>query len=140
VGYYRGDGGNYYRGDYYRGDPFIGALVGAGLKIGGRIARGLRAARRVAGPIVRDAAPGTVGGTIGYELGRRAAEGGRDVIGKDKAPRRYRRMNPLNPRALKRALRRSEGFEKFAARTVNALYRVIDGRKVRTFKKRTPSS
>jgi len=32
-----------------------------------------------------------------------------------------RRMNPLNPRALKRGLRRAEDFEKFARRTVNAL-------------------
>jgi len=34
---------------------------------------------------------------------------------------RNRRMNPLNPRALKRGLRRAEDFEKFARRTVNAL-------------------
>ena len=32
-----------------------------------------------------------------------------------------RKMNPLNPRALKRGLRRAEDFEKFARRTVNAL-------------------
>lgn len=32
-----------------------------------------------------------------------------------------RKMNPLNPRALKRALRRSEDFEGIARRTVNAL-------------------
>lgn len=34
---------------------------------------------------------------------------------------RNRRMNPLNPRALRRALRRSEDFEGIAKRTVNAL-------------------
>jgi hypothetical protein len=34
---------------------------------------------------------------------------------------RNRRMNPLNPRALRRALRRSEDFEQIAKRTVNAL-------------------
>lgn len=34
---------------------------------------------------------------------------------------RNRKMNPLNPRALKRGLRRAEDFEKFARRTVNAL-------------------
>jgi len=34
---------------------------------------------------------------------------------------RNRRMNPLNPRALRRALRRSEDFEAIAKRTVNAL-------------------
>jgi len=36
-------------------------------------------------------------------------------------PGRRRRMNVMNPRALKRALRRAEGFEKIARRTVNAL-------------------
>lgn len=34
---------------------------------------------------------------------------------------RNRSMNPLNHRALKRGLRRAEGFEKIARRTVNAL-------------------
>jgi hypothetical protein len=34
---------------------------------------------------------------------------------------RNRRMNPLNPRALRRALRRSEDFEAIAKRTVNTL-------------------
>lgn len=34
---------------------------------------------------------------------------------------RYRSMNPLNPRALRRGLRRAEGFERIARRTVNAL-------------------
>lgn len=33
-----------------------------------------------------------------------------------------RHMNPLNPRALKRALRRAEKFEHFARRVVNARY------------------
>lgn len=36
---------------------------------------------------------------------------------------RNRSMNPLNPRALKRGLRRAERFEKFARRTVNGLRR-----------------
>lgn len=35
---------------------------------------------------------------------------------------RNRHMNPLNPRALKRALRRAEKFEHFARRVVNARY------------------
>ncbi len=46
-----------------------------------------------------------------------------------------RRINPLNPRALKRALRRAEGFEAFAKKTVNALYKTVDGRRVKTFKR-----
>lgn len=36
---------------------------------------------------------------------------------------RNRSLNPLNPRALKRGLRRAERFEKFARRTVNGLRR-----------------
>lgn len=35
---------------------------------------------------------------------------------------RNRQMNPLNPRALKRALKRAEKFEHFARRVVNARY------------------
>lgn len=153
MGYYRGDGANYYRGDYYRGDPFLGALVGSVVgKAAGRVGRfigsklGGSAGRAVAS-VARDAAPGIVGGVAGYTVGRalptlpgpdmtpigpdgKRVKGGKYVW---TAPRR--RMNPLNPRALKRALRRAEGFEKFAKRTVNAMYRVIDGRKVRTYKK-----
>lgn len=35
---------------------------------------------------------------------------------------RNRHLNPLNPRALKRALRRAHGFEKFARRVMTAQY------------------
>lgn len=48
-----------------------------------------------------------------------------------------RHLNPLNPRALKRSLRRAEGFEKFARRTMNALFKTSDGRKVRKFRRKT---
>lgn len=150
MGYYRGDGNNYYRGDYYRGDPFLGALVGgvvgrAASKVGRFIGSKLGgAAGRAAATVARDAAPGVVGGVAGYTIGRAmpvAAPGQLPVLtgpkggGKLMFEPKRRRMNPLNPRALKRALRRAEGFEKFAKRTVNAMYRVIDGRKVRTYKK-----
>lgn len=47
-----------------------------------------------------------------------------------------RSMNPLNPKALRRSLRRAGGFEKFARQTMNALFKTSDGRKVRKFKKR----
>jgi len=152
VSYYRGDGGgNYYRGDYYRGDPFLGGLIaGAVGKLAGKAAGWVGRqvsgrAGRVAGAIVRDAAPGVVGGVAGYAAGRRSmpqlpALGPMTGLGPDITFKQRRRINPLNPKALRRALRRAEGFEKFAARTVNSLYRVIDGRKVRTFKKRTRSS
>jgi hypothetical protein len=32
-------------------------------------------------------------------------------------------MNPLNPRALRRALRRAEGFERFARRVIAVTHR-----------------
>ncbi len=151
MGYYRGD---YYRGDYYRGDPFLGALAGAAIgKIGGAIGRGIgRLAGRVSPRTVQRVTD--IGGGLGagFAAGRGqpislapismpgAGPGTAIVVReKDKDGKRSRRMNPLNPRALRRALRRAEGFEKFAARTVNSLYRVIDGRKVRTFKKKKAS-
>ena len=142
MGYYRGD---YYRGDggnYYRGDPFIGAVVGslAGKaigRLGSFIGRRVGGAARVA---AREAVPSAIAGAAGYAAGQRAGtmttlQPEPVVIGPD-GKRKYRRMNPLNPRALRRALRRAEGFEKFAKRTVNALYKTVDGRRVRSFKKR----
>jgi len=148
VPYYRGDGGNYYRGDYYKGDPFLGALaagfIGKGVKkaagwVGSRVGR---AAGSRTTQVVMDQLPG-VG--VGIGIGRGLAPGmpplpsmappGTSMVpffGKKK----YRKMNPLNPRALRRALRRAEGFEKFAKKTVNALYKTVDGRRVRTYKKK----
>lgn len=150
MSYYRGD---YHRGDYYRGDPFIGALVaGVGGKLvkkgAGWVGRKLGGAGAAIGrgvamtpPILRDAAGSTIGGAVGYGIGRlptlSPSEGLPFGLGGKK---KYRKMNPLNPRALRRALRRAEGFEKFAKRTVNALYRNVDGRRTRSFKKRTRSS
>jgi len=47
-----------------------------------------------------------------------------------------RKLNPLNPRALKRGLRRAYGFDKFARKTMNALYRTVPGKvKQRKFKR-----
>jgi len=47
-----------------------------------------------------------------------------------------RSMNPLNPKALNRSLRRATGFEKFAKKTMNALYKTSGGARVRKFKKK----
>ena len=157
MSYYRGD---YYRGDYYRGDPFLGALAGAAIrKVGGLAVRALArtGAKTVGGGLARVAVgtatalpviqaagsliPGRATGQMPISLGPIGIDPGSELPGGSpfvtfgKAKRR--KMNPLNPKALRRALRRSEGFEKFAARTVNSLYKVIDGRKVRTFKRKT---
>lgn len=154
MAYYRGD---YYRGDYYRGDPFLGAVLGrvAGAA-GAAIGRAVRAAGRRVSPRTMERIQdiGTGAGLGAGLAGRQrpmeltpipgvpgAAPGKVIPIPRDrlkdipKGPRR--RINPLNPRALRRALRRAEGFEKFAARTINGLYKVVDGRRVRTYKKRS---
>ncbi len=162
MGYYmRGD--YYHRGDYYRGDPFLGALLGkaasalgvgklvskAGSWLLGRITPGaVKTATTIAATAAGTAiVPAVLGGIIPSAPSTRmpvnigplgidpmsALPGGSPLFTYGK--RRYRRMNPLNPRALKRALRRAEGFEKFAKKTVNALYRTVDGRRVKTFKR-----
>jgi len=163
VGYYRGDGANYYRGDYYRGDPFLGGIIsGAARLIGGKtvgrlVGKAAAWAGRQMGGRVGAAASGvatglTLGGgftTVGQQgmpinigpIGidpRAVLPGGQPFT--TWGTKKRRRINPLNPKALRRALRRAEGFEKFSQRTVNAMYRVIDGKKVRTFKRRTRAS
>lgn len=139
MGYYRGD---YYRGDggnYYRGDPFLGGLISkvvpkvatwVGGRLGGSKARkavgaalGVAVASKVPGltpPILQSgSAPPINIGPLGINPG--AALPGGEPLFSWRGAKKYRRMNVLNPRALKRALRRAEGFEKFARRTVNAL-------------------
>lgn len=131
--YYKGD---YYRGDYYRGDPFLGAIGALAGRAVGRLAAkaGQWVGRQVAGrgaqtikTITGQAIPGTIAGTIGVEIGKRMGQP-REMMpipslggGSWGAPKKYRRMNPLNPKALRRALRRAESFEKFARKTVSGL-------------------
>jgi hypothetical protein len=135
----------YYRGDYYRGDPFLGALAGLVAKpltklagkavswVGKQALGSPKAAAATVGtalaaaPILRMAAPAPVSspppinfGPIGVNP-MAALPGGQPLF--TYGTRKRRRMNVLNPRALKRALRRAEGFEKIAQRTVNALHR-----------------
>lgn len=161
MAYYgRGDYYSGLRGDYYRGDPFIGALIGraaSALGVGRVVAK---AGRWLAGKITPGAmktAAGVAGAgataiTLSSALPRSSGPSQMPVqigpLGIDPSSmlpggqplfrwgrKKYRRMNPLNPRALKRALRRAEGFEKFAHRTVNALHRGP-----RKFKKQIPAS
>jgi len=123
--YYAGD---YYTGDYYQGDNYGAYQAGGFFKALGRglggLAKGLLRAtplggavagllpsgpRRATGiPVVPE--PGIAGvahrvfpgGSTGLMVG--AALGGR------------RRMNPLNIKALRRAMRRAKGFERQARR------------------------
>lgn len=146
MSYYRGD---YYRGDgnYYKGDPFIGALVGAVAKpliqkagrwigrqtVGGLLGKGAAAAATAAAvpAVARRVAQTQVTISPGEFM-----PGGEPLIEFGRARKKYRRMNPLNPKALKRALRRAEGFEKFAKQTMTALTKPGSARK---FKKATRS-
>lgn len=136
---YYGARGDYYRGDYYRGDPFLGAVLGAvGGKVIGKVGSwiGSRVGRAASSGLVRrtvEQLP-AVGVGMGVEAVRQRfapSLGPIPQVGPGSgAPmqlpfvgekKRYRKMNPLNPKALKRAIRRAEGFEKFARKTVSGL-------------------
>ena len=82
-------------------------LVGTGAAAAGIAARVGGAARRIA-PLA-----------IGTGVAGVAAAGGAALLGGER--RRFRRMNPLNPKALKRATRRLAGFHVFATSTASEL-------------------
>lgn len=118
------------------GDPFLGGILGGIVKtVGGAAVRGVGALIR--GKSVRKAVfsgaqralPAVAGGAaaVGSRIPRivRAAggavaagaafEAGTRLVGGGGEGRRYRRTNPANVQALRRALRRVEGFRKLAA-------------------------
>jgi len=119
--------------------PIIGGLVGGpiGAVIAG--AAGRASAPAIAAPVAPPA--GTVGGAISFPGGTTIsgalvpglpgaiAAGGQPAgYHLDKATRsrwvRNRRMNVANPRALRKAMRRVQGFEKLAKRTIQFTRRV----------------
>jgi hypothetical protein len=140
MGYYRGD---YYRGDYYRGDPgFLSFLGGAAKAIGGfipgvgpLIEAGGAALSKIGKPstaLIK--APGAVSGTLAKlkggvlkhpvltgagaaGLAGAGAIAATELLGRHK--KKHRRMNVYNPRALRRAVRRSLGFAKMAKRVIH---------------------
>ena len=117
-------------GSVMMGDPFLGAFFRA---IGRGLGRGVRTIAPIAGAALGITVPQIPRAPMGHGssgipalppapapprllppgLPRFGAGGGITVTG---APRRRRRINPLNPRALRRSLRRIEGFRKFARR------------------------
>jgi hypothetical protein len=104
-----------------------GVLPGAG-RLGGMLGRaGTRAL-----PALRRAAPvlGTVAasGAVEYVL---------DKFGNVKAKRRYRRMNVCNVRALRRSLRRIEGFEHVARRVLSITHHKKVGTRFKRRRKRS---
>ncbi len=110
-----------YRGDFVRGygrqrgDPFFGVLAGALPLLGKAVSTvkrflpkrlpGLPGAGKL-GAIVGPAAGGAL-------VGRMLPGPGMGLPGQ-----RRRRMNPANPKALRRAIRRQAGFIKLAQRTL----------------------
>lgn len=116
----------------------IGGPVGAvitGATIGGAV---IKATSKPAAPGLPP--PGSVGGAVSFPGGTtvsvagvlptHAAMGAHAPAGYhlDKATRsrwvRNRRMNVANPRALRKAMRRVQGFEKLAKRTIQFTRRV----------------
>lgn len=140
MGYYRGD---YYRGDYYRGDlggflkkavKVVGGAVGGFITggpagaLGGAIG-GLKGSGSNAAAIGQMGIGGVIGTAVkvgakvlppllaGKEIVDMA--GGFGLFGGRNGKRRS--MNHLNPKALARATRRTEGFVKKARKAISPL-------------------
>ncbi|MEE8609056.1 MAG: hypothetical protein V3S55_15740 [Nitrospiraceae bacterium] len=122
--------------------PVIGGLIGGpiGAVIGG-VVGGASQAPAVATPPALAPPPGSIGGAVTFPGGARVSIAG--VLPThagllpghtpagfhlDKKTRtrwvRNRRMNVANPRALRKAMRRVQGFEKLAKRTIQFTRRV----------------
>jgi hypothetical protein len=150
MSYYQGDfyrGAGSMRGDFYRGDPgffsFLGGLAkkavgfipgvgpiaSAALSTipsgGSKLARAVKSsplAMKAGRAIIKHpvlSAAGAAGaiGMMGAGVG--AAVGRRGMV---HAGRRHRRMNVCNPRALRRSIRRTQGFAKLAMRTIHLVH------------------
>jgi hypothetical protein len=105
--------GYYAAGDYYAGDP--GRVRAA---VAGKGKPGLLS--RIGGRFKKD--PGLPGLKRLGKAGLKKVKGLQDPFGlgvPGAGARRHRRMNVLNPRALRKALRRAEGFTRFAKRIVH---------------------
>ena len=100
----------------------------AGRLLGGGAKKALPAISGQVGPLMTGggmaAAPSAIGKTL-RAVGGVAASGAAFEVGsgivrrirKDGKPYKRRRMNPANPRALTRALRRAEAFQKLVKRS-----------------------
>ncbi len=143
----------YYVGDFYRGDPgffsFIGRLakgalgsilpgggtsimrqapqvITAGGRVGGMVRAGAGAIRRgvVKHPVLSAAGAAGVIGATGGALARGASATNGGV-------RRRRRMNVVNIRALRRALRRVGGFAHAARKVMHYTQKCHHGKTLR---------
>lgn len=140
MGYYLAGRGDYYgvrgRGDYYgrRGRGDLWGFIKGAAKVGGSLLTGgPLAAARTAGGLLLGGGGGTPTATsvsiqppsIGpVQLGPAISVSRTPVLSAHATPAqvaaqlgmRRRRMNPANPKALRRALRRVQGFGALAAR------------------------
>jgi hypothetical protein len=152
VSYYQGD---YMRGDFYRGDPgffsFLGGLakkavgfipgVGPALSAGVSMIHSPKAvtsiAKMGASKVMRSgvgraivkhpvlSAAGAAGAIGMMGAGAGAAIGRRGMV---RAAAHRRRMNVCNPKALRRSIRRTQGFAKLAMRTIHIVHPKKKGR------------
>lgn len=102
--------GYYGAGDYYFGDPGMSAAMAGKMRgLGGRIKTGLKSFKKDPGLAAMK------------RIGKAGLKKVKDPFGlgvPGARVRRHRRMNVLNARALRKALRRAEGFSRFARRVV----------------------
>jgi hypothetical protein len=142
----------YYMGDYYAGDPgffsflgkvaktavgFIpgvggigGKLLGAGAGALAKVSKSRVGRTIIAHPVLSAAgAAGVAGmgaGVMGSRMGTPAAAGAashmRRMRGAGGGFRRHRRMRVTNPKALRRAIRRTTGFAKLAMKTIHLIH------------------
>jgi hypothetical protein len=147
--------GDYYRGDYYRGDPgFFGSLLHAvGGVVGGAV-KGLLGGGPIGGIVgaVKGGITATKSNMAGevssaplnvhaqqvamHQAALQKLAAGHPAGGA--VGRRRRAINPTNVKALRRALRRAEGFHSLAKRVLRVTHpkaHVAPGFKTR-FKKR----
>ena len=136
MSYYMGD--YYGRGSFYRGDPGFFSFLGRAAKGIFKLATGLGgggAAPSVApvlkqlpkltggisrvagklGPLVKKIPRGVLIGAGAAAAGAAAGAGGRALM---EGERRRRRMNVCNVRALRRSIRRAQGFARVAKKVL----------------------
>lgn len=146
MGYYQGD----YRGDFYkgvRGDPgffsFIGGLAqkaasflpgpAAGVAQGvlSKISTGTLATRGMsiakgAGALIKQhpvlSGAAAAGALAGVGEAGKMVRGRAGRMRMHAGLRRHRRMRVTNPKALRRAIRRTQGFAKLAMRTIHLVH------------------
>lgn len=122
------------------GDPFLGGLFkgigrvagfigkATGILPGGGVSKSAVKEAVEAGlgrvlksPAARAGAIGAGVGAVAGAIGGRVSRAEREAMG---MPRRYRRMNPGNVRALRRSMRRVNSFAKLARQTISFTHRV----------------